>query len=59
MSETFQPVAGSLAAVVRRACQQQNCPHFQSADCPDHTRTEDLGVVASFDTRKEKPNVSR
>lgn len=54
MTETqgIQPVAGSLAAVVLRACRQQDCPHFERADCPDHATREDLGVVASFDHRE-------
>lgn len=55
MAEATQPVAGELTAVVHRACQHPNCPHYQSADCPDHARTEDLGVVASFDYRKGAP----
>ena len=52
----IQPVAGSLSAVVRRACQQPQCRHFQSADCPEHARVEDLGTIASFDHRKEPPH---
>lgn len=55
MPDTSQPVAGSLSAVVHRACQQPDCPHFQSAECPDHARTEDLGVIASFDYSKGAP----
>jgi hypothetical protein len=49
----IQPVAGSLSAVVMRACQRPGCPHFLSRDCPDHAHAEDLGVIASFDLRKE------
>lgn len=49
----IQPVAGSLSAIVQRACQESDCPHYQSRDCPEHASTEDLGVVASFDLRKE------
>jgi hypothetical protein len=52
MTESVQPVAGSLSAIVQRACQQPNCPCFGQRDCPDHSRTEDLGVIASFDNRK-------
>lgn len=55
MTDTFQPVAGSLSAVVQRACRVQDCPHYLTIDCPDHARTENLGVVASFDNR-EKPD---
>lgn len=60
MPDTIQPVAGSLAAVVQRACQQRDCPHYQTVDCPDHARTEDLGTVASFDYRKgASPNAAK
>lgn len=44
-----QPSAGSLAAVVKRACRVVECPNRLSIDCPEHARSEDLGVVASFD----------
>jgi hypothetical protein len=47
----IQPVAGSLQAVVLRACRQPTCPHYQQTDCPNHSRREDLGIVASFDHR--------
>lgn len=53
MAEATQPVAGSLSAIVQRACQQPDCPHFLSRECPDHAKAEDLGVIASFDHRKE------
>jgi hypothetical protein len=53
MTESIQPVAGSLSAVVLRACQEPNCPHFQHTDCPDHARREDHGIVAAFDHRTE------
>lgn len=52
MTDATQPVAGSLTAVVQRACKQADCPHFQTVTCPDHARTENLGVVASFDYRE-------
>ena len=49
--ETTQPVAGSLEAVVLRACRQVNCAWYLRTDCPHHSKREDLGVVASFDNR--------
>lgn len=55
MPDATQPVAGTLSATVRRACQRTDCHYFQRTDCPDHARTEELGVVASFDYRKEPP----
>lgn len=54
MPEAAQPVAGSLAAVVRRACRVAECAHFGRADCPEHAWTEDLGVIASFDHRTQE-----
>lgn len=54
MTETsLQPVAGSLSAVVLHACREPGCPHIGEIDCPAHVTKEDLGVVASFDYRKE------
>lgn len=53
MAESIQPVAGTLTAVVLRACQEQDCPHYLSRDCPEHAAQQDLGVVASFDYRRE------
>lgn len=48
MTDAAQVVGGSLSAVVLRACQDKACPHFQSLDCPDHSRKEDLGVIATI-----------
>lgn len=48
MTDTAQPIAGSLSAVVIRACREATCPHYLKLDCPEHARREDLGVVASF-----------
>lgn len=53
MTESIQPVAGNLSAVVLRACQHPECPHFQRTDCPEHAQRQDLGVVASFDHHRE------
>lgn len=53
MADALQPVAGSLSAVVQRACQERDCPHYLRGDCPEHAKTEDLGVIASFDHRTE------
>jgi hypothetical protein len=47
----IQPVAGSLQAVVMRACRQPDCPKYGTIDCPEHSNREDLGIVASFDHR--------
>jgi hypothetical protein len=54
MTESIQPVAGSLSAIVQRACQEPACPQFGQRDCPEHSRVEDLGVVASFDHRQAR-----
>jgi hypothetical protein len=53
VSETIQPVAGQLDAVIFRACQQPECAHYQRADCPEHAKTESLGTIAAFDHRQE------
>lgn len=51
MTESIQPVAGSLEAVVLRACQQPDCPRYQQPDCPEHATQQNLGTIASFDHR--------
>jgi hypothetical protein len=48
MTETPQPVAGSLEARIIRACTvHKMCP----VTCPER-RVEDLGQIAAFDTRE-------
>ena len=54
MSDSLQPVAGSLEAKIIR-----KCPSHQ--DCPltcKHRRVEDLGEIASFDTRETARDIS-
>ena len=53
MTESVQPVAGSLEAVVLRACRYAGCAWYLRTDCPHHSARENLGVVASFDNRVE------